>query len=191
MDISSITSELSQQTGYSESELNGLLTKRLDKYQKLAARAEETLAALALGKTINEEEQVLLPAVPVTLGNINVGQALRNLAASDLDKYNARLNELFSGNESKFMEALRDLTKETETTLRGEFEKLETGAAARFTNNLDLLTRVDSEDSDMTEEEVEALSQRGIGNLINVVAKVTGINEKSLTSAVKGVQIYV
>ena len=79
MDIASITSDLSKQTGYSEKDLNGFLSNRMDHYNKLTERAEEILAAASLQKTVNTEEKVILPAVGCSLGDIDIAKKLRDL----------------------------------------------------------------------------------------------------------------
>ncbi|MBQ4132301.1 MAG: hypothetical protein IJD04_01020 [Desulfovibrionaceae bacterium] len=190
MDLSGITSSLAQEYGYSESELTNLLSDRMDKYQKLMDQAEETLAATELGKSVNADDKVSLPAVGCSLGNIDIAGPLRTLARRDLEKYEALVATLTSGDDAKFMKALKEITSETETTLRTEFAKLNQGSAAKFVDNLSRLTAV-NDSADYTEYELEAIAQARLNNLTATTASATGVNKDALARTIRGIQIYV
>jgi len=189
MDIGSITSQLSKETGYSESDLNGLLSNRMEHYNKLTKRAAEVLAAAQLNKTVNTEEKIILPAVGCSLGNINIAKNLRRLADAEPDKYNTRVNEMLSGDVKKFVSALKDVTSETETTLRENISELDERGVARFIKNLHELTF--TEDDGGVDTDAEFVPKTDLENLCMVMGKLTEFDEKKLAQAVKGIQIYV
>ncbi len=190
MDLNGITSGLAQELGYSESDLTKALSERTDKYQKLLEQAEQTVAATELGKTVKLNETINLPAVGCSLGNIDIGTALRSLAKSDPESYDSAVKNLTSGDVSKFMSALKKITSQTETTLKTELNKLNQGSASRFVNSLSQLA-VPSSEADMSEEEAEAASTSRLDNLTAVVASVTGLDEAAIARTIRGIQIYV
>ena len=190
MDISSITSELSTQTGYSEKDLNGFLSNRMDHYNKLTERAEEILAAASLQKTVNTEEKVILPAVGCSLGNIDIAKKLRDLASVSPEEYYTAVSELRSSDSGKFINALKSLTKETGTTLLGKLSNLDQGGVARFVNSLNQLL-ISEDDAEESSGESGESVKTDLENLCAALGKIVGIEESKLAQTVKGIQIYV
>ena len=190
MDISGITSELSTQTGYSQSDLNGLLSNRMEHYNKLTERAEEILAAAELQKTVNTEEKIILPAVGCSLGDIDIARKLRELASVSPDDYYSCVEELRSGNAEKFINALKGLSKETGSTLLDKLSNLDQGGVARFVSNLNQLL-VSEDDAEEASGETGEGVKTDLENLCAAVGEIVGIEESKLTQTVKGIQIYV
>lgn len=203
MNISNITSQLAQESGYTEQELTTLLgNDRMEYFNNLAAQAERMGAAQELGLEYTEgEEEIYLPPVGCSLGDINIGEKLRELADRDPEKYKEIANALSSGNEETFIVALKELTQETETTLRGEISQLDQGKMAQFIINLEQLTRVEDDSllgnatnaDAKTDPEADPAAdpKDATSNFCTVMGTLTGIDEKALAKTIKGIQIYV
>ena len=190
MDISTITSGLAQEYGYSESQIHNMLAGRMDKYQKLLSQVDETLAARELGKKITVDKEMILPAVGCSLGNIDIAACLRNLAKRDPAAYEDAAATLTSGEDDKFMSALKEITMQTQTTLLTEFAKFDQGGAARFVNNLSQLTALTST-VQYTKEELEELNASRLNHLTASVASIVGLDEAALARTIRGIQVYV
>lgn len=154
-------------------DLTGSLNERLGYYSELADKVALSKAALAMQKTVKEEEKIDIPDIVVSLGNINISQKAKELANQDLKELKEAFEKLGSGDPEDFLKGLRTITGETNNTLKGKFSGLSQPGAANFTANIAKLIEADT------------------GQVIPSISSLTGYKTKTLTASVRGVNMMI